>query len=85
MHHERHSHDCTLQGRSGVSLIDSFDTAGYSTRIAGQIREFACNGFVNKKMERRLDDTIKYIIVAGKNVRLHNGLLPLSIRSIAGI
>ena len=44
-------------------------------RFAGQIKEFGCSGFVEKKMERRLDDTIKYIIVSGKNVSLFWSLL----------
>ena len=53
-----------------MSHIHGFNTEGYSTRFAGQIREFETNGFVNRKMERRMDDTIKYIIVAGKKACL---------------
>lgn len=57
-----------LQGVSGVAHIEGFNTEGFSTRFAGEIRELETNGYVNKKMERRMDDTIKYIIVAGKKV-----------------
>ena len=59
---------CVPQGVSGVSQIESFDTDDYSTRFAGNIKEFECNGYVNKKMARRMDNTIKYIMVSGKKV-----------------
>ncbi|KAK9805796.1 hypothetical protein WJX73_000412 [Symbiochloris irregularis] len=63
-----------LAGTSGVGHIDRFDTEGMSTRFAGQIKEFSCSDFVERKMERRLDDTIKYIIVSGKNALEDAGL-----------
>lgn len=54
---------------SGISTIEGFSTEGYTTKFAGQIRDLQSNGYVNKKMERRIDDTIKYIMVSGKRVR----------------
>ena len=58
-----------LQGNSGVSLIQGFNTEDFSTRFAGEIHGFGCNGYVPKKMERRMDATIKYIMVSGKKAR----------------
>ena len=58
-----------LQGTSGVGLIQGFNTEDFSTRFAGEIHGFGCNGYVPKKMERRMDATIKYIMVAGKKAR----------------
>ena len=55
-----------MQGVSGVVPIQGFNTEDFSTRFAGEIQGFACNGYVAKKMERRLDSTIKYIMVSGK-------------------
>lgn len=57
-----------MQGKSGISKIDKWDTQGYSTRFAGEIKELDVSQYVNKKMARRLDDVIKYTIVAGKKV-----------------
>ena len=57
-----------MQGESGVVPIQGFDAGEFSTRFAGEIQGFACNGYVAKKMERRLDSTIKYIMVSGKKV-----------------
>ena len=58
-----------MQGKSGISPIEKFDTHGYSTQFAGEIKELDVSKYVNKKMARRLDDVIKYTIVAGKKVR----------------
>lgn len=57
-----------MQGRSGISQIEKFDTNGYSTRFAGEIKQLDVTKYVNRKMARRLDDVIKYTIVAGKKV-----------------
>lgn len=57
-----------MQGKSGVSQIEKFDTDGYSTRFAGEIKQLDVAKYVNRKMARRLDDVIKYTIVAGKKV-----------------
>ena len=58
-----------MQGKSGISQIEKFDTNGYSTRFAGEIKQLDVANYVNRKMARRLDDVIKYTIVAGKKVR----------------
>ena len=57
-----------MQGKSGISPIERFDTSEYATRFAGEVKELATDGFVSKKNVRRLDDTIKYILVSGKQV-----------------
>lgn len=57
-----------VQGKSGVSQIESFSCEDYSTRFAGEIKGFQCNGYVSKKNARRMDNCIKYTMVAGKKV-----------------
>lgn len=57
-----------MQGNSGISNIEKWDTSGYSTTFAGEIKQLDVSEYVNKKMARRLDDVIKYTIVAGKKV-----------------
>ena len=44
-------------------------SADYSTRIAGEVRDLDCSGYVLKKLEKRIDKVIKYMTVAGKKVR----------------
>jgi 3-oxoacyl-[acyl-carrier-protein] synthase II len=58
------------QGKSGVGPITKFDVSGkdasgqfkYVTRIAGEIRNFDENKYIDKKEARRLDPYLKYAI-----------------------
>ena len=53
-----------LQGRSGVGPITKFDTDGYPTRIAGEVRNFDPLNFVDKKDARRLDPYLQYAVAS---------------------
>ena len=53
-----------VQGRSGVGMITRFDTTGYPTRIAGEVRNFDPLDFVDKKEARRLDPYLQYAIAS---------------------
>jgi 3-oxoacyl-[acyl-carrier-protein] synthase II len=53
-----------VQGRSGVGMITKFDTTGYPTRIAGEVRNFDPLNFVDKKEARRLDPYLQYAIAS---------------------
>ena len=35
-------YDSLLAGKSGISMIERFDTTEYPTRFAGQIKDFEC-------------------------------------------
>jgi len=53
-----------VQGRSGLGPITRFDTTGYPTRIAGEVRNFDPLNFVDKKEARRLDPYLQYAIAS---------------------
>lgn len=59
-------YDRLLAGESGISLIDRFDASKFPTRFGGQIRGFTSDGYIDGKNDRRLDDCLRYAIVAGK-------------------
>ncbi|XVE85327.1 hypothetical protein DITRI_Ditri17bG0082800 [Diplodiscus trichospermus] len=59
-------YDKLLSGENGVRPIDRFDASKFPIRFAGQIRGFTSEGYIDGKNDRRLDDCLRYGIVAGK-------------------
>jgi len=55
-----------LEGRSGVSLITKFDTSAYPCKIAGEIRDFAPEDWIEKKEIKKSDTFIHYAIAASQ-------------------
>jgi 3-oxoacyl-[acyl-carrier-protein] synthase II len=53
-----------LAGRSGISQITAFDTAGYSTRIAGEVRGFDPLQWIDKKDVKKCARFIQFAIAA---------------------
>lgn len=61
-----HFYTDLLAGKSGVRPIDRFPCDEYPTRFAASIPNFDDEGFVDKKLRRRIDTYMSYAIVAGK-------------------
>jgi 3-oxoacyl-[acyl-carrier-protein] synthase II len=58
--------DAVIAGRSGIAPISSFDTEGYATRIAGEVRgNFDPTGYIPVKELRRMDRYQQFAVVAG--------------------
>ncbi|KAM7269342.1 hypothetical protein ACFE04_024839 [Oxalis oulophora] len=75
-------YDKLLEGESGVSFIDRFDASTFSTKFAAQIRGFSAEGYIDTKNDRRLDDYIRYCLVAGKRAFQHANLTPQILESM---
>jgi len=73
-----HEHDemynNLLAGKSGITHIESFKTDDYSTRFAGEIKALDASPYIAKKLEKRVDNCIKYILVSGKKALEDAGL-----------
>jgi len=63
-------------GRSGITEITRFDTAGFKTKIAGEVEGFDPLAFVAAKERRRLDDFIIYALAASE-MALHDAGLAI--------
>ncbi len=44
-----------MEGRSGIGPITRFDTTGYATQIAGEVKDFHPEEFIPKKELRKMD------------------------------
>ncbi len=53
-----------IQGKSGVGRITRFDSAGFDTQIAAEVKDFAPENFMDKKEARRMDIFIQYALAA---------------------
>jgi len=53
-----------LKGESGVGPITRFDTTGFKTTIAAELKDFTAEDFVEKKRVRRTDPFIHYALAA---------------------
>ena len=51
-----------LQGTSGVGPITRFDTTGFVTRIAGEVKGFEPLKYIDKKDDRKLDPYLKFAL-----------------------
>jgi len=55
-----------IQGRSGIGPITRFDTAKFSTRIAGEVRDFDPLTFIDRKEAKKMDRFIQYGLAAAQ-------------------
>jgi 3-oxoacyl-[acyl-carrier-protein] synthase II len=51
-----------LRGTSGIGPITRFDTTGFATRIAGEVKAFESLKYIDKKDDRKFDPFLKYAI-----------------------
>ncbi len=64
------------QGKSGVRLIDTFDTSGLSVRIAGLVRDFDPTQYgIEVKEARKMDPFIQYGVASAMQA-LENAGIP---------
>ena len=53
-----------VAGESGAGPITRFDTSAFDTRFACEVRDFSCDGIIDKKDARRMDRFVQYAVVA---------------------
>jgi 3-oxoacyl-[acyl-carrier-protein] synthase II len=63
-----------LNGKSGISRIDCFDTEKIDSKIAGQVRDFAPQDLINFKDLKRMDRFTQFAVIASINALKDSGL-----------
>ena len=63
-----------LNGESGIDYISTFDTEGFATRIAAEVKGFDPSGILGKKEARRMDRFTQFASVASLEAIEHAGL-----------
>ena len=63
-----------IDGKSGISSIESFDTTGMPASIAGQILDFDPENWIDKKSCRKMDRFIQLGMAAGLDAMADSGL-----------
>jgi 3-oxoacyl-[acyl-carrier-protein] synthase II len=63
-----------LQGRSGISLIEHFDTSDFKVKIAGIVKDFKPETVLDPKSVRRLDRFTQFALVAAHTAVKDSGL-----------
>ncbi|MBI4387676.1 MAG: beta-ketoacyl-ACP synthase II [Candidatus Omnitrophica bacterium] len=68
----------TSSGKSGISMISSFDTSDFTTRFAGEIKNFDPAQFVEHKNLKRMDRTSQLAVACAKMAVQDSGFDPSS-------
>ncbi|GKS09746.1 3-oxoacyl-[acyl-carrier-protein] synthase 2 [Paenibacillus chitinolyticus] len=59
-----------VQGQSGISLIDTFDTTRYKSKIAGLVRDFDGEALFGRKEARKMDRFCQFALAAADQALL---------------
>ncbi len=56
-----------MEGKSAISLVESFDVSDYPTRIAGSIKDFNPEDYVDRKEARKMDRFVQFAVAASQS------------------
>lgn len=63
-----------LAGKSGISLIEHFDTSEFSVKIGGSIRDLDLDSYIPRKEQKKMDPFIHYGLTASIQAIQDSGL-----------
>jgi 3-oxoacyl-[acyl-carrier-protein] synthase II len=63
-----------IQGKSGIGKITKFDATGFDTTIAGEVKDFVPENFIDKKEMKRMDIFIQYAVASSVMAMEDSGL-----------
>ena len=63
-----------IEGKSGISTLELFDTSSFSTRFGGSVKGFDISEYISIKEARRMDIFMQYGIAASAQAISNSGL-----------
>jgi len=66
--------DAVVAGKSGIATITKFDATPFSTRFAGEVKNFDIEDYIPGKEARHMDAFIHYGMAAGIQAVQDSGL-----------
>ncbi len=63
-----------VAGRSGIDFISAFDTAGFDTTFAAEVKGFDPENYLERKESRRMDRFAQFAAVAAQQACRHAGI-----------
>jgi 3-oxoacyl-[acyl-carrier-protein] synthase II len=64
-----------IKGTSGIGYITKFDTSDYATKIAGEVKGFDPENFIDKKEVKKMDQFIHYAVACSKMALAESGFV----------
>ncbi len=55
-----------LAGKSGITKTTRFDASEYTAQVAGEVKDFEPNDFIDKKEAKRMDRNAQFAVAASK-------------------
>ena len=62
------------EGRSGISLIESFDTTEYPVKFGGEIKNFDATRYIDQRESKRMDRFTQFAVAAARQAVEDSGL-----------